>query len=417
VSNWNMGLSRWLTVVRRIFLGLVLLIVLLSIGLRVRAYLLTRKIHAVLAGLERIQIDKTSEAELLKTVPGMVLSWTRQSGERTYLLKIMSAEDRYYYDWTRWVPNFLLYLGQAGDWATTDNKWRRLCVPCKMAYVLGWRYLSFGASVEVLQGTVSRIYYELEPDVFLGWPASNFVVVRSTHAFWAERRTPIPVRSGEDENPYFRFGIVSGQFSWLSGRDSSIGVAYTPDAPHDMVSHVFQVDLTCFWGLRGCDSVQQVVPMLWKDRTAIERAAATRLDSQDPCPDRVLAGRVRSLLDLNVALVEVLNSRDEGAPREDLVADFRLVEAIRGEPQGPLTNLQFRAAIPSSTDTRARTANPFGPLNPKPGERFLFFGGANFDSCRIVPATPSAEAAVRRTAPAPRRIEDAIHSAFGSVRR
>jgi hypothetical protein len=276
--------GRWLIVARRISLVFVLLVVLFSIGLRTRTYLLTRKIHAVLAGLERVQIDKTSEAELLKNVPGLLLSWTLESGERTYLVKIMSAEDGCYYAWARWVPGFLLSLGLAEDRHTTDNKWKRLGLLSKMAYVLGWRYLSFGASVELLNGTVSRIYYELEPDVFFGWPASNLVVVRSTHAFWADRRRPIPVRSAEDENPYFRFGIVSGQFSWLSGRDSSIGVAYMPDAPNDLASHVFQVDLACFWGLRGCDSVQQVVPLLWKDRMAIERAAATRLASQDPCP-------------------------------------------------------------------------------------------------------------------------------------
>jgi hypothetical protein len=107
-----MGLRRWLIVARRVFLVLGLLLVLLSVGLRVRTYLLTRKIHAVLDGLERIQIDKTSEAELLKTVPGAVLSWTRKSGERIYMMKIMSATDRYYYGWARWVPEFLLTLGR-----------------------------------------------------------------------------------------------------------------------------------------------------------------------------------------------------------------------------------------------------------------------------------------------------------------
>jgi hypothetical protein len=415
-----MGLSRWLTVVRRIFLGLALLVVLLSMGLRFRTYLITRKIHEVLAGLERVEVDKTTETDVLKAVPYLVFGWSGKGGERIYRVEIMSAADRYYYGWTRWVPEFLLNLGRKEFGGNIDNKSDELGFLANTAYLLGWRYLSFEASIVLMNGTVSSISCGLAPDVFLGWPASNFVVVRSTHAFWAERRRPIPVRSGEDENPYFRFGIVSGQFSWLSGRDSSIGVAYTPDAPHDLVSHVFQVDLTCFWGLRGCDSVQQVVPLLWTDRTAIEQAAATRLDSQYPCPDRVLAGRVRSMLDLNVALVEVLNSRfeklnDEAAPGEDLVGDFRIVEAIRGEPQGPLTNLRFRAAIPSSTDTRPRTANPFGALNPKPGERFLFFSGANFDSCRIVPATPSAEAVVRNTTPGPRRIEDDISGVFGRM--
>ena len=270
----------------------------------------------------------------------------------------MSAADRYYYGWMRWVPDFLLNLGRKDFGGNIENKSDDLGFLANAAYLLGWRYLSFGASIVLMNGTVSSISYGLAPDVFFGWPASNFVVVRSTHAFWADRRRAIPVRSAGDENPYFRFGIVSGQFSWLPGRDSSIGVAYTPDAPRDLVSHVFQVDLTCFWGLRGCDSVQQVVPLLWKDRMAIEQAATARLDSQNPCPDQVLAGRVRSLLDLNVALVEVLNSRfesfnDEGAPGEDLVADLRFVEAIRGQPLGPWTNIRFRAAIPSSTGALA----------------------------------------------------------------
>jgi hypothetical protein len=82
-----MGLSRWLTVVRRIFLGLVLLVVLLSIGLRLRTYLLTRKVHEVLAGLERVEVDKTTETELLKAVPHLVFGWASKGGERTYLVK------------------------------------------------------------------------------------------------------------------------------------------------------------------------------------------------------------------------------------------------------------------------------------------------------------------------------------------
>src|ERR1700761_283627 len=95
--------------------------------------------------------------------------------------------------------------------------------------------------------------------------------------------------------------------------------------------------------MRGCDSVQQVAPQLWKDRNTIEEAAAARLRSRNPCPDEMLAERVRTLLDLKVVF----------------------------------------------------------------GQRFLYFTGANFQTCQIVPATPSAEAAVRNASPAPRRAEDA----------
>lgn len=47
--------------------------------------------------------------------------------------------------------------------------------PLKVAYVLGWRHLSFSASVTVLDGTVSSTWYDIEPDVLLGFPLSYFV--------------------------------------------------------------------------------------------------------------------------------------------------------------------------------------------------------------------------------------------------
>jgi len=98
--------GRWSVVVRRICIVFGLLIVVFSIGIRIRTYLLTRKIHAVLAGLERVQIDKTGEAELLKTVPYLVSVPPRTGRTRAYCVEIMSATDRNYYGWTQWVPGF-----------------------------------------------------------------------------------------------------------------------------------------------------------------------------------------------------------------------------------------------------------------------------------------------------------------------
>jgi hypothetical protein len=407
-------LRRWSIVVRRICLLIGLLIAIGSIGIRARTYLLTRKIQAVLAGLERVQVDKTSEAELLKTVPYLVLiPPSGATSNRSYRVQIMNSTDRGYYEWTRWVPQFLWALGRGESGGLVVDKWKSLGFLPKVANVLGWRYLSFSASVVVLNSTVSGISYELDPDVFLGWPASNFVVARSMHGFWKDRGRPIPVRSAEDENPAFRFGPFSGQFSFFSARDSSIGVAYTPDASRELVSHVFRLDLSCFWGLRGCDSVQQVVPLLWRDRIEIEDAAAARLFSKGPCPDRILSGRVRTLLDIDIAVLELEDSRlvefhNEGDLEDETVMDFRLAERIRGEPQGPWTNFRFRKKIPSPKDANAEAWNFIGWLNPKPGERFLYFSGARFDSCRIVPATPSAEAAVRDAIPGQQRDEDQI---------
>jgi len=55
-----------------------------------------------------------------------------------------------------------------------------------------------------------------------------------------------------------------------------------------------------------------------------------------------------------------------------------------------------------------KIANPALQKFPQAGERFLYFSGARFDSCRIVRATSSAEAAVRRAAPAERWLDDDV---------
>jgi hypothetical protein len=88
-------------------------------------------------------------------------------------------------------------------------------------------------------------------------------------------------------------------------------------------------------------------------------------------------------------------------------------EAIRGKPEGPWTGVRHRWTIPSPVSTGGEISNPMQPAYRKPGDQFLYFSGADFDSCRIVPATPSAQAAVRSAMPASRRIEDDIGWMFG----
>ncbi len=239
------------------------------------------------------------------------------------------------------------------------------------------------------------------------------------HGFsWNQGRRPVPVHSTGDESPDYRFGAVAGEFSVLAGADRAIGVAYTSDAPRGLISHAFHVDLRCFWGIRGCDSVRQVTPLLWNDRQAITAATTARLTSSDPCPDRILSGRVRTLPDLDIALLEVAATRyeevnHEGDLSSDIVTDYRLREAILGQPQGPWTHIRHGWTVPWPLAAKGEILNPIGPSYPKPGDRFLFFGGAKFDSCRIVPATPSAEAAVRTSATPSRRSEDDIGWMFG----
>jgi hypothetical protein len=402
---------------RQVYLALLFLLIAFSTGIRIRSYLLTRKIYAVLSGLEQVHVDTTTEKQLLRIVPYLTPDSQERRTElglqRDYLVKISNDEDL---RWMRWLPAFVFSLWPGRMDIPVRNKWEFMSLPLKTAYLLGSRNVSFSASVIVLDGTVSSTRYDIEPDVRFALPLGYLVVARSVHGLFARRS--VPVHSTDDERPEFRFGQTAGEFSWQEGTDNAIAVAYTPDAPRDLVSHVFQVDLRCFWGIRGCDYVRQVTPLLWKDRQAIIDATAARFASADPCPDRILAGRIRTLPDLNVALLEVVRSRSEevnyeGDRSADIVTDYRLKEAIRGQPQGPWTDFRYRQTVPWPLSPGGERFNPVPPRYPKPGERLLYFSGATFDSCRIVPATRSAESAVRMAMPASKRSDDDIGWMWG----
>jgi len=400
---------------RRVGCILLLAVVGLSSGIRVRSYLLTRRIQAVLTGLQQLKIDTTKEEEISGTVPYLVRD---PHDHRCYRAALSNEEDQ---QWIRLLPRFVLELWppKIGEGGVAD-KWNAMDLARKAGYIMGWRHLSFSATVTVLDGRVSKVDYHLEPDVFMGWPKSYMVTARSAHGFWRARHLPVPVGTADDESPYYRFGFIAGDFSWISGEDTSIGVAYTPDAPREKISHIYQVDLSCFWNFRGCTSVRQVVPLLWKDRQEILEATAARFTPNDPCPDRVLAGRVRSLPDLNIALLEVVRAKrldvnTEGDVSSEIVVDYRQKEAILGNPEGPWTDMRIRQVIHRPLLHAGTMANPALKTFPRAGERFLYFSGAKFDSCRIVPATASAEAAVRGAVRPDRRSEDDVSNFWGRM--
>ena len=289
------------------------------------------------------------------------------------------------------------------------SKWQSLSLPLWIAYVLGWRHIAFEANVTVLNGVVSGVRYEIEPDVVTGWPSQYMVVVRSVHGL-GHTPWPPPIGDIDDEAPDYRFGQAVGDLTSLLGAGRSLGLAYTPDAPPDVVLHAYQVNLNCFWALRGCGSARQLLPRLWEDREAVIRAAASRLASPNPCPDRILAGRVRRLLNLMVERREVTDPILAGAtspvaPAAASRPGYRLKETIwRSDEWVPTFN-----GVGATPDTYPRGfvwhRDPVAP-SLKAGDEVLVFLGADFQSCRIVPATASAEAAVRTAVPAPRRRED-----------
>jgi hypothetical protein len=194
-------------------------------------------------------------------------------------------------------------------------------------------------------------------------------------------------------------------------KENALGVTFTNEAPPELTKRAFQLDLSCFWSLQGCNDVTQIAPELQQDAETIQTATLDRLRA-GKCPDSIIDARMRYLPDVSVLLLEVTGSRrievnEEGATTEDWFTDYRLKEVIRGHSMGSWKNVRFRQTVRSPLDPMQTIANQNWPQT-KIGSQVLFFGNMNFDSCRFIFASPSALETIRKIQVPAKRPEDQI---------
>jgi len=377
---------------RRVYASILLLLLCLTFGAHLRSYLMTRKIQAVLRGLAEIRVDETTEEQLTRTMPYLKRSdqdWKVGDTVQHWRYTEISNE----FDW--FMPQVIMY----GSWSG------------KLAYWLGFRYLSFDASVSVENGKATSVRYGLAKQWGRPRQLSYIVSAESVHGRWLPRQHHFRVSSLDDESPQYR--PVREKTSTLWWYETGVHVTFTNDAPPELSRRAFQLDLGCFWSLRGCGDAREIAPRLWADSQAIQNATNERLRI-GTCPDSVVQGRMRYLPDVTVLLLEISASRkldvNEGEHKaDDWVTDYELKEVIRGRNVGNWKNVHYKRTIPSPEDPTQAIANPISPLT-KIGSQVLFFGNLEFDSCQFIAATPSSLDIVRR-APAPlRKPEDEIQT-------
>src|SRR5262249_24615455 len=109
-------------------------------------------------------------------------------------------------------------------------------------------------------GRASYVCYGIETDVEQGWPHDPFIFARSFHGFWMPHALPVPVSDTDDESPNY----------WIKGTERVLSAEYLSDVSMELIRHAFQVDLSCYWSIRGCVSTCEVAPLLWRDKQAIE---------------------------------------------------------------------------------------------------------------------------------------------------
>jgi hypothetical protein len=394
-------------IARRVYLLLVLALLTTSAAARIYTFVLTRRMEAVIVGLSKLQIDKSTEEDVKRAMPYLVrwqwdgqLKRSPETGdidigiEQGYSVAISNESS-----WMKFGRLISPFTSCCVNTTYTKDGYEHNWILALMN-LLGYRYVHFGASVVLLNGRVSAISYGVQDRFGFPRQVGTILAVKSAHSFWASHGRGFEVPSTDDESPQFR----------VSGGEHSLRVSYTHDAPPELKADTFKIELACFWSLRGCGTPRQVAPLLSEDAERIKQDALTRLKSIDPCPARIVAGRLRYLTDVSVSLIESEGLRREPTNMEGslgirTVTDYKLIEVLRGFPVQSLKSVEVRSSVPYPGDYTKQLPN-FGPQWPERGKQILLFSNHYFDSCQLVPAVPEAIAAIRNTKPSPQRLED-----------
>jgi hypothetical protein len=380
--------GRW---ARRICLAVLFLLLLTATANRLRSYFMARRINAVLRGLSQVRLDQTTEEQMTRMVPYLVKKEWEAGG---------TSHRGYYVS----ISNDAGQLPRIAGITLTEIRSEELMLCFEhIADWLGYRFINFDAGVLVQDDKVSQVEYGLNQYArpqYAGY-IGYLVSARSVHGFWLPRQKGFEVSSVDDFSPQYR------PRRW----GNTLSVIYTPDAPPETTKRVFDLDLACFWRFRGCEDAADVAPGISDDVQRIQKATYRQLIFEK-CPDSIVEGRMRYLPDISILLLEVTGSRrvevnEEGGWAEDWLTDYKLREVIRGQNSGSWKNVRFRPMIPSPTDPTRQIANQIWPAT-KIGSQVLYFGGLGFDSCRFIPATPSALEIVRNTPVPMKRAEDQI---------
>jgi hypothetical protein len=347
---------------------------------------MTRKIEAVLHGLSEMRLDETTEEQMTKVVPYVTEKDWNGEGFSYHSYHVHISNESNGSLWPYGITHSNALAGLLSG----------------IRELLGYRYVSFDASLLAQGGKVTQAEYGLasqwtrpQAPGYVGY----IVTARSVHGFWLPGN--LGVSSVDDYSPQYR------PIRW----GSDLSVIYTSDAAPAVTKRIFDLDLSCFWGLHGCTDAAQIAPQMSKDVETIQKATYEQLISEK-CPDSIIRGRMQYLPDVSVLLLEVTASRrinvnEEGGMAEDWFTDYKLKEVLRGKSFGSLENVRFRRTIPSPTDPTRQIANQIWP-QARTGQEVLYFGGMGFNSCRFIPATSSAIDIVRNSSIPAKRPEDQI---------
>lgn len=153
-------------IARRIYLATILLLIVVSASVRICGYVLTRRMHTIIAELSKLEIDKTDESELVRRMPYLKRSQyeVHSGGESVEYGKLEEGVEHWYgvdFSNSSGWERFERFAERFSDEAITKDGRLKSWI-YEAADVLGYRYVGFFGTVITFNGKVSRIYYGIE---------------------------------------------------------------------------------------------------------------------------------------------------------------------------------------------------------------------------------------------------------------
>jgi len=253
-------------------------------------------------------------------------------------------------------------------------------------FFLGHRFARFEARFRLRSGVVSEYTYKLQLDDG-SFSTPGLLTLDVQGGGDNELRC---LSDSFDENPEYQ------EHSFHKWPDKDLGLRFFPGAAAEQQSHAFQLQLSCMQRSQGCRFAREILPAAYEDMEQISFAARRRLDSRTPCPDRILAARVKHFPKLDIRLAEVTQANGTirlWSPRDSepyRTARLQEIKILRGKKEDASATVEEPMWIHRGP-TR-EFANPAAGLL-KPGAQFLIFSGREVrleSACTMVSATPYA---------------------------
>lgn len=231
-----------------ILLGFAILLATVA-GFHLQSLLFESKVKSVLLRLQIIQLNKTTKEEALELLPelkpGILWSFAidgqlndRCPGDACYVFRRQN-----------W-PNGLLAklrqkLNYKQDWIFTS------------AYGFGHRFSGFGAYVEIRGGLVSRYEYSVFVED-VEYPAAEEISLDVLGADRASFPLGYATVTDYDQIRGLKLEVPNNK------PQTTLYVAFTPEATPQRVKAAFDLRLNCVWNLEGCSTTKQLLPNIWQ---------------------------------------------------------------------------------------------------------------------------------------------------------